>query len=170
MDNYYISLDRLSMEERVVYNFDHPDAMDFKLMRDHLASLRRGEPIEQPLYDFKTHTRQRSTVKRNPTGLIVVEGLYALYFPELLSLYDYKLFVSTGIATAALRRISRDVKERGRDVEGAKHQILATVLPMYEAHVKPTQKNAHFSINWDGEEVPDKATEGIVRMVRDFFQ
>ena len=73
-------------------------------------------------------------------------------------------------ATAILRRIERDVIERGRDIAGAKHQILATVLPMYEAFVRPTQRNAHFSINWEGEEIPEKATEGIVRMLRDHFR
>ena len=104
-----------------------------------------------------------------PAQLIVVEGLYALYPEAFLKLYHYRIFVATGIATAALRRIARDISERGRDVEGAKHQILTTVLPMYESYVKPTQRNAHFSINWVGEEIPEKATEGLVRMVRDFF-
>lgn len=69
-----------------------------------------------------------------------------------------------------LRRVARDVADRGRDVEGAKHQILATVLPMYEGHIKPTQRNAHFSIIWEGEEVPDKSVHGLVRMVRDVFR
>jgi uridine kinase len=105
-----------------------------------------------------------------PTQLVVIEGLYALYFQELLDLCDYKIFVSTDIVTAMLRRVQRDIRERGRDIEGIKHQILATVLPMFETYVKPTQRNAHFSINWEGEAIPTKATEGLVRMMRDHFR
>lgn len=170
LDNYYRPLGHLSFDERKAYNFDHPHAIDFELALEQLQKLRAGEAIEQPLYDFHTHTRRQETMRLEPAQVIVVEGLYALYPKEFLALYDYKIFVSTGIATAALRRISRDITERGRDVEGAKHQILTTVLPMYEDFVKPTQRNAHFSINWEGEEVPGKSTEGLIRMVRDFFR
>lgn len=170
LDNYYLPLGHLSLEERKAYNFDHPQAIDFELALAQLDRLRAGEAIEQPIYDFKVHTRKRETKRLEPAQIIVVEGLYALRPAELLALYDYKIFVSTGIATAALRRISRDITERGRDVEGAKHQILTTVLPMYETYVKPTQRNAHFSINWEGEEIPGKSTEGLIRMVRDFFR
>jgi uridine kinase len=74
------------------------------------------------------------------------------------------------MVTAMLRRVQRDITERGRDIEGTKHQILSTVLPMYETYVKPTQRNAHFSINWEGEEIPVKAAEGLVRMMRDHFR
>ncbi|MFA6003452.1 MAG: uridine kinase [Elusimicrobiota bacterium] len=169
LDNYYRPLEHLSLAERKNYNFDHPDAIDFALAHEHLTRLAAGQSVEQPLYDFKAYTRQPATCTCAPAQLIVVEGLYALYPQEFLNLYHYRIFVSTGIATAALRRIARDISERGRDVEGAKHQILTTVLPMYENYVKPTQKNAHFSINWVGEEIPEKATEGLVRMVRDFF-
>ena len=170
LDNYYRPLQHLSLEERKAYNFDHPDAIDFDLAYQHLQRLAAGERIEQPVYDFKAYTRQAESLACDPAQLIVVEGLYALYPETFLKLYHYRIFVATGIATAALRRIARDISERGRDVEGAKHQILTTVLPMYEAYVKPTQRNAHFSINWVGEEIPVKATEGLVRMVRDFFR
>ncbi|MBI2071413.1 MAG: uridine kinase [Elusimicrobia bacterium] len=170
LDNYYKPLGHLSLEEREAYNFDHPDAVDLPLALEHLKKLRSGAVIEQPVYDFKLHTRAQKTATLKPTPLVVVEGLYAFYFPEFLNFYDYKLFVSTGLATAVLRRIERDIAERGRSVTQAKHQVLTTVLPMYETYVKPTQKNAHFSINWDGEEIPEKATEGIVRMLRDYFQ
>jgi uridine kinase len=170
LDSYYRPLERLSLKERKAYNFDHPDAIDFTLALRHLRRLIAGEPVEQPVYDFKSYTRKAKTLPFVPAQLIVVEGLYALYPKEFLALYHYRIFVSTGIATAVLRRIARDVGERGRDVEGAKHQILTTVLPMYETYVRPTQKNAHFSIDWTGEEIPEKATEGLVRMVRDFFR
>jgi uridine kinase len=168
LDNYYRPLGHLTLAKRKEYNFDHPDAIDFDLALEHLEILRSGKSIRQPVYDFKAFTRAASANRVAPTQLIIVEGLYALYRKEFLGLYDYKIFVSTGIATAALRRISRDITERGRDVEGAKHQILTTVLPMYETYVKPTQRNAHFSVNWEGEEIPEKATEGLLRMVRDF--
>jgi uridine kinase len=170
LDNYYRPLGHLSLAKRKEYNFDHPDAIDFELAFEQLENLRAGKSIQQPVYDFKAHTRGPKPRILESTQLIIVEGLYALYRREFLGLYDYKIFVSTGIATAALRRISRDITERGRDVEGAKHQILTTVLPMYETYVKPTQRNAHFSINWEGEEIPGKAAEGVIRMVRDFFR
>ena len=170
LDNYYRPLGHLSLDERKEYNFDHPHAIDFELALEQLERLRSGHAVDQPVYDFKQHTRSHEPRRIEPTQLIIVEGLYALYKKEFLDLYDYKIFVSTGIATAALRRISRDIVERGRDVDGAKHQILTTVLPMYESYVKPTQRNAHFSINWEGEEIPEKATEGLIRMVRDFFR
>ena len=170
LDNYYRPLERLTLTQRKSYNFDHPDAIDFSLALKHVKDLRAGRPVELPVYDFKSYTRAKKTLRCDPTQLLVVEGLYALYPREFLSLYHYRIFVSTGVATAVLRRIARDVAERGRDVESAKHQILGSVLPMYETYVRPTQKNAHFSIDWDGEEVPEKATEGLVRMVRDFFR
>ncbi|MBI3563987.1 MAG: uridine kinase [Elusimicrobia bacterium] len=170
LDNYYRPLGHLSLDERKEYNFDHPHAIDFELALEQLDKLRSGHAVDQPVYDFKQHTRSHEPRRLEPTQLIIVEGLYALYKKEFLDLYDYKIYVSTGIATAALRRISRDIIERGRDVDGAKHQILTTVLPMYESFVKPTQRNAHFSINWEGEEIPEKATEGLIRMVRDFFR
>ncbi len=170
LDNYYQPLDHLAFEDRKAYNFDHPDAMDSALAIKQLTELCAGNGIQQPLYDFKLHTREKESVRCEPTRLIVIEGLYTLYFPKLLALCDYKIFVSTGMVTAMLRRVQRDITERGRDIEGAKHQILATVMPMYETYVKPTQRNAHFSINWEGEEIPGKATEGLVRMLRDHFR
>jgi uridine kinase len=170
LDNYYQPLDYLSFEKRKTYNFDHPDAIDSALAVKQLSDLCAGKTIHQPVYDFKQHTREKEAVAYKPTQLIVVEGLYTLYFPKILALCDYKIFVSTGMVTAVLRRVQRDISERGRDIEGIKHQILSTVLPMYETYVKPTQKNAHFSINWEGEEIPGKATEGLVRMMRDHFR
>ncbi len=170
LDNYYQPLDHLTFEERKTYNFDHPDAIDSALAVKHLHDLCSGKAIRQPVYDFKQHTREKEPVICDPTQLIVVEGLYTLYFSRLLAVCDYKIFVSTGMVTAMLRRVQRDISERGRDIEGIKHQILATVLPMYETYVKPTQKNAHFSINWEGEEIPAKAAEGLVRMMRDHFR
>ncbi len=170
LDNYYQPLDQLSFEDRKVYNFDHPNAIDSALAVKHVADLVAGRTIHQPVYDFKQHTREKEAVVCKPTQLLVIEGLYALYFPKLLALCDYKIFVSTDMVTAVLRRVQRDISERGRDIEGIKHQILTTVMPMYETYVRPTQKNAHFSINWEGEEIPVKATEGLVRMLRDHFR
>lgn len=170
LDHYYKPLSHLTFDERAAFNFDHPDALDLDLAVRHVKDLLDGRAVRQPVYDFMTHTRAEGSTDFRPARLIVVEGLYALYPEGLLSLYDYKVFVSTGLATAVLRRMARDVAERGRDVNGAKHQIITTVLPMYESFVKPTQRNAHFSINWAGEEIPEKATEGLVRIVRDHLR
>jgi len=170
LDNYYRPLNHLSFEDRQNYNFDHPNALDLHLAFEDLESLCQGKSVQKPDYDFKLHTRKKKPVTAHPTRLIVVEGIYALYPKDFHRLYDYKIFTSTRIATAILRRVQRDVEQRGRTIENAKHQILTTVLPMYETYVKPTQREAHFSIEWDGEEVPVKATEGLLRMVRDYFR
>jgi uridine kinase len=170
LDNYYHPLRHMSFAERKKHNFDHPNALDLKLAAKQLERLRKGKAVEQPVYDFGQHARKKVTQRREPTQLIVVEGLYALYDRRLLDQYHFNVFVSTGIATAVLRRIQRDISERGRDVEGAKTQILTTVLPMYETYVKPTQRNAHFSINYDGADLPERAADGLVTMVRDFFR
>jgi len=170
LDSYYRPQDHISLEERKARNYDHPDSIDPALAISQLRDLCAGKTIQQPVYDFKFHTRLRESVTCKPTQIVVVEGLYALYFKELLDLCDFKIFVSTDIVTAILRRVQRDISERGRDIEGIKHQILATVLPMFETYVKPTQRNAHFSINWEGEEIPAKAAEGLVRMMRDHFR
>lgn len=170
LDNYYRPLTHLSFEERKNYNFDHPDAIDSSLAAKQLGELCSGKAIEQPVYDFKLHTREKESIHLKSTPLIVVEGLYALHFPKIAAMCDYKIFISTGMVTAVLRRVQRDISERGRDIEGIRHQILATVMPMYETYVKPTQREAHFSINWEGEEIPGKATEGLVRMLRDHFR
>jgi uridine kinase len=169
LDNYYLPLDDLPLAERAKRNFDDPEALDFRLAAEHLRALKSGRAADIPVYDFKKHTRRKDKERREPTDLVVVEGIYALYPKELLELYDYRIFVSTGIATAVLRRLQRDVQERGRDIEGARLQILNTVIPMYDRRVKPTQRNAHFSINWEGDEIPDKAVDGLVRMAADHF-
>lgn len=169
LDNYYKPLDDLTFEERKKYNFDDPAAIDSELAAQQLADLCAGKTIQQPAYDFKRHTREEKTTRVTPKDLIVVEGLYTLYFKKISNLCDYKVFVSTGMVTSTLRRVERDVKERGRTIEDIKKQILATVLPMYETHVKPTMRYAHFIVNWEGEEIPDKASVGFVRMLRDHF-
>ena len=169
LDNYYKSLDDKTFEERKKYNFDDPSAIDSELAAQQLLDLCEGRSIQQPAYDFKRHTREEKTTRVTPKDLIVVEGLYTLYFSKIRNLCDYKVFVSTGMVTSTLRRVERDVKERGRTIEDIKNQILTTVLPMYETHVKPTMRYAHFIVNWEGEEIPDKASVGFVRMLRDHF-
>jgi uridine kinase len=170
LDSYYRPLDHLTLEERKAQNYDHPDSIDSGLAFAQLRDLCAGRAVRQPVYDFKVHTRLVETMDRAPTQLVVVEGLHALYFGNLLELCDYRIFVSTSIVTAVLRRIERDIRERGRTIEDVKRQVLDTVLPMFESYVKPTQKNAHFSIDWEGEEIPAKATEGLIAMVRDHFR
>lgn len=169
LDNYYKSLQDKSFEDRKKTNFDKPTSIEYKLAARHLNSLCHGRSIRQPIYNFKMHTREKETVLVRPADLIVVEGLYTIYFNEIKNLCDYTVFVSTGLVTSTLRRVERDIKERGRTVEDIKEQILSTVLPMYEQYVKPTMKSAHFIVNWDGTEIPDIATEAFVRMIRDHF-
>src|SRR3989338_6246120 len=112
LDNYYQPLDHLDFDERKTYNFDHPDAIDSALAVKHLTDLCGGKTIQQPVYDFKQHTREQECVPCKPTQLIVVEGLYTLHFPKLLKVCDYKIFVSTGMVTAVLRRGQRSEERR----------------------------------------------------------
>src|SRR5690606_35223363 len=130
-DAYYRDLSHLSFEERVAFNFDHPDALETPLMRAHLDRLLVGEPIEKPVYNFKTHTREAATVRVVPRPVIVVEGILVLAEPLLVERMDIRLFVDTADDIRLVRRIRRDMQERGRSIESILDQYERTVRPMH---------------------------------------
>ena len=141
-DSYYRNLKDLPLDYRQVANFDHPDALDNDLLVNHVRKLRAGEAIELPLYDFKTHTRLIETRPVDPKPIVIVEGILIYAEPRLLEQMDIKVFVDTPDDIRFIRRLRRDVAERGRTVESVIEQYLATVRPMHMQFVEPSKRHA----------------------------
>ena len=127
------------MEERHQQNFDHPDAIDIELFNQQLIGLMKGQSIDMPVYDFANHTRKTETRKVNPHHVVVVEGILTLHYPVLRELMDIKIFVDTPDDIRFIRRVSRDVEERGRTVQSVIDQYLKTVRPMHQQFVEPSK-------------------------------
>lgn len=141
-DYYYKSNDHLPLEERKKLNYDHPNAFDTELMISHIKCLKNGESIDRPSYSFVEHTRTNETVHIMPAKVIIVEGILIFENKDLLNLMDIKIFVDTDADVRLIRRLLRDVKERGRDLDSVIKQYLTTVKPMHEEFVEPSKKNA----------------------------
>lgn len=146
-DNYYRQHDELELEERRHINYDHPDALETDLLVKHLKLLKEGKTVECPTYDYSVHNRRRETIEVKPNRIILVEGILALQDEALRELLDIKIFVEADADERILRRIVRDVKERGRDLEGIINQYLTTVKPMHYIYVEPTRALADIVIN-----------------------
>ena len=146
-DNYYKCRDDIPFEERKKLNYDSPDAFETDLLIKHLKALKNGEPILCPVYDFTVHNRSDRTVLVKPSDVIVVEGILVLCDTTLRSMFDIKIYVEADADERILRRVIRDVKERGRDVEGIAAQYLTTVKPMHYIYVEPTRALADIVIN-----------------------
>lgn len=146
-DNYYNVLDHLSYEERCKVNYDHPDSFETELMVEHIRKLKNGESIEEPVYDFTIHNRDKSkTITLEPTKILIIDGILVLENKELCDLMDLKIFVDTDADIRLGRRILRDMNERGRSIESVLTQYQATVKPMHEKFVEPSKKNADIVI------------------------
>ncbi|MEP6920951.1 MAG: uridine kinase [bacterium] len=141
-DSYYRNLKDLPLDYRQVANFDHPDALDNDLLVNHIRKLRAGEAIELPLYDFRTHSRLHETRRVDPKPIVIVEGILIFADPRLLEQLDIKVFVDTPDDIRFIRRLRRDVAERGRTVESVIEQYLATVRPMHMQFVEPSKRVA----------------------------
>ncbi len=141
-DSYYKDLSYLPMQERVKTNFDHPNSLDFDLLREHLLDLIQGRAIEQPIYNFKTHEREKATHRVEPGQVIIVEGILLFAVLELRDLFDLKIFVDTDDDIRLMRRIERDITERARSFTSVKEQYLTTVKPMHDAFVEPSKQYA----------------------------
>ena len=142
LDNYYEDRPGLSLEERRATNYDHPSAFEWDLLRTHLRALLEGRPVEMPQYDFEIHNRKDERVTVEPTDVIVMEGILAFHDEELNAMMDLRLYVETDADVRILRRIRRDVLDRGRDLEGVIDQYLSTVKPMHERFIEPTKRHA----------------------------
>ena len=141
-DDYYKDQTNMPMEERVKTNYDHPFAFDFDLMVEHLTQLLDCKKIEKPTYDYTVHNRSSVTEIVEPTDVIILEGLFALYNPEIRKLESIKIFVDTDADTRFIRRLKRDIEERNRTMENVMDQYLTTVKPMHEQFIEPTKKYA----------------------------
>lgn len=150
-DSYYFDQSARFDGDGGSVNFDHPSSLDFALLARQLLALRDGQAVEVPCYDFATHTRAARTVTQPARPVIVVDGTLILEAPEVRELFDVAVFVSCSEATRFGRRLERDVRERGRTPEGVHKQFHRQVKPMHDAFVEPSQRNAHLSVDGEGE-------------------
>jgi uridine kinase len=141
-DSYYRNLEDLPLDYRRLANFDHPDALDNDLLVHHVRKLRAGEAIDLPIYDFKTNNRLNETRRVEPKPIVIVEGILIFTDPSLLEHMDLKVFVDTPDDIRFIRRLRRDIAERGRTVESVIEQYLATVRPMHMQFVEPSKRYA----------------------------
>lgn len=145
-DYYYHDLSKLPREQRALINFDHPDSLDTVLFIEHIMQLQRFEPIEMPVYDFATHTRTDDVIVVPPHEIILVEGILIFAEPNLRELLDIRIFVETDDDVRLIRRIQRDLRERGRSVDSVINQWMQTVRPMHMQFVEPSRRHAHVII------------------------
>ena len=150
-DFYYKPLTHLPVEERAKTNFDHPDSLDFSLMRQQLLALKNNQPIERPVYNFRCHQREEETRTVEPADIIIVEGILLFAVPEIANLFDLKFFIDADEDVRLLRRIGRDLNERARSFESVQAQYLKTVKPMHELFVEPSKKEADMIVPHGGE-------------------
>lgn len=150
-DNYYKDLSHLTHEERAKVNFDHPDSIDKEYLLSDLSLMLQGEAVNVPDYSFVSHSRNEGTFCIADADVIILEGIFALYYPELLQLSDLKIYVDTDADLRLARRIGRDIIDRGRAVEGVLAQYLETVKPSHAAFIEPSKKNADVIIPGDKE-------------------
>jgi uridine kinase len=141
-DSYYRNLTDLPLDYRHIANFDHPDALDNDLLVNHVRRLKAGEAVELPLYDFKTHMRMNETRHVEPKPIVIVEGILIFADPRLLEQMDIKVFVDTPDDIRFIRRLRRDLAERGRTIESVIEQYIATVRPMHMQFVEPSKRHA----------------------------
>lgn len=146
-DNYYKAHDNIPFEERKTINYDHPNSLETDLLIEHVKSLKNDKSVDAPTYDFTRHTRAEATLHIEPKPIIIIEGILTLQNVELVNLMDIKIFVEADADERILRRAIRDVKERGRDLEGVAEQYLQTVKPMHCLYVEPTKNVADIVIN-----------------------
>ena len=145
-DSYYKATDELSYDERTKINFDHPRAIDFELLVHHLKNLKKGEIIEQPVYSFVTHNRTNDTVNTHPRKVIIVEGILIFNSEELRNLFDIKIFVHAETDERLIRRLRRDITERGRDIKEVLNRYQDTLKPMHQQFIEPTKAFADIII------------------------
>ena len=151
LDNYYRDLGHVPHSERIKQNFDDPAMIESSLLARHVAALARGEAIERPVYDFSTHTRVPGKTERVTAGVfVIVEGLFALYYPELLPLYNLRVYVDAPDEICFERRMRRDIEQRGRTAESVRAQYEATVRPASERFVRPSAANADLQVDGTG--------------------
>jgi uridine kinase len=151
MDHYYQDLAHLPFSERLKVNYDHPEALDLELYLEHVRALLQGRAVERPVYDFRAYTRSPRTERVHPAPVVILEGILALYPEELRALMDLKVFVDADADERFIRRLKRDVLERGRSLEGVVAQYLEQVKPMHLSFVEPTKRHADLILPGGGQ-------------------
>jgi uridine kinase len=167
-DSYYKDQSNLSFEERVKTNYDHPDAFDTALLVKHLKQLIEGKSIEKPIYDFEMHNRKKETIKVESREIVIVEGILILQEPELRSLLDIKIYVDTDADVRIIRRIIRDMNERGRTLNSVINQYLNVVRPMHMQFIEPSKRYADIIIPEGGHN--KVAIDILVANIKQFLQ
>ncbi|MDG1508549.1 MAG: uridine kinase [Flavobacteriaceae bacterium] len=145
-DSYYKATDNLSYEERIKINFDHPRAIDFDLLETHISDLKSGKTIQQPIYSFVTHNRTKDSIKTHPRKVVIIEGILIFNSKKLLDLFDIKIFVHADADERLIRRVRRDIKERGRDIDEVLDRYKDTLKPMHQQFIEPTKNFADIII------------------------
>ena len=145
-DSYYKETNDLSYQERTKINFDHPRAIDFDLIVKHLKELKSGKTIEQPVYSFVTHNRTKDTVNTHPRKVVIVEGILIFNNEQLRDLFDIKIFVHADTDERLIRRVRRDITERGRDIDEVLNRYQDTLKPMHQQFIEPTKNFADIII------------------------
>ena len=145
-DSYYKETHELSYEERTKINFDHPNSIDFDLLVEHLKQLKAGNVVNQPVYSFVTHDRTKNTVVTHPTKVLIIEGILIFNNPELRDLCDIKIFVHADTDERLIRRLKRDIQERGRDLHEVLNRYQDTLKPMHLQFIEPTKNFADMII------------------------
>ena len=164
IDDYYKDLTSLTMEERIKVNYDHPKAFDWPLIKKQLIDLKNDKTILKPIYDFTIHNRSEKTVELQPKKIVIVEGIMALVNKDIRSIGDLKIFINASRERRLLRRMDRDQKERGRNIDSIINQYFATVQPMYEEIIEPSSYYADMLINNDGYD--NKSIEVLAAVLR----
>ncbi len=162
-DSYYRDLSHIPLSERRKQNFDHPASLETELMIRHIDALRKGYKIDLPVYDFVAHTRAEETIPVSPKKIILIDGILIFSEPDLLELMDIKIFVDTDDDVRLLRRLRRDIQERGRDFDGVLNQYETFVRPMHLEFVEPSKRYADIIIPRGGEN--RVALEMVIAMI-----
>jgi uridine kinase len=145
-DAYYKDNSNITYDARCLLNFDHPEAIDFELLYQHLSALKNGETIEQPVYNFKTHNRTDKTLEISPKKILILEGILIMNYPKLRSLLDLKVFIDTNSDMRMERRVNRDISERGRTPKEVMDRYLNTLKPMHDQFIEPMKIHADMVI------------------------
>jgi uridine kinase len=164
LDSYYRGMEEIPLAERKKVNFDHPDALDWELLHEHLIAIAAGRPFQEPVYSFADYARTAETRLVKPSALVIVEGLFVLYWPELRARLDTKVYIQTDPDVCFQRRLKRDVAERGRTAASVREQYERTVRPSAEWFVYPTQKYADLVVS--GEEPLTYSTAAVLTALR----
>lgn len=167
-DSYYKDQSHLSFEERIKTNYDHPLAFDNDLLYQHLLQLKAYQPVQKPVYDYSQHTRAKESIYLEPKDVIILEGILILDEERLRNLMDIKVFVDTDADVRILRRIDRDIKERGRDLESVINQYLTVVRPMHMQFIEPSKRYADIIIPEGGHN--QVAINLLVNQIRTYLQ